>query len=68
MAKKEVKEKKKNKESFFKQVRKEMKNVIWPNKKDVIKYSVATVFMSGFLILFFLLVNLISSIIKGLFI
>lgn len=38
-----VKEEKKKKEGYFKSVRKELKQVTWPSKKEMLKYSVATI-------------------------
>lgn len=38
-----VKEEKKEKEGYFKSVRKELKQVTWPSKKEMLKYSVATI-------------------------
>lgn len=38
-----VKEEKKEKEGYFKSVRKELKQVTWPSKKEMLKYSIATI-------------------------
>ncbi len=69
MAKKEKKEKKKKnkKPSYFKQVIKEMQLVVFPNKKEVIKYTGATIFIVALMIGFFELLNLALSLVKGMF-
>ena len=61
--KKEVKVKK---ESFFTGVRKEMKHVRWPLKKEMVKYSIATLSFIIFFALFFMLTNVIISVVKNL--
>ena len=53
------------KESYLKGVRKEMKLVKWPSFKDVIKYTIATVIMCLVVCGFFLLLNLLLSLVKG---
>lgn len=73
---KKAKETKKNKKSkivktkkegTLKGVKRELKKVTWPNKKDVIKYSVATLVFCIVVMLFFQLLNLGLSAIKGVF-
>ena len=64
MAKKE----KNKKESFLKSTKNEMKKVIWPTGKQVLKFSVITLCMILFFMIFFVLINLLASFIKGLFI
>ena len=69
MKKKEKQKKEKlKKDSFLKSTRQEMKKVIWPTGKQVLKFSVITLAMIGFFMVFFVLINLIASAIKGLFI
>ena len=72
--KKEVKEKKKKKvkkekkvkkPEYFKQVRSEMKQVVFPNKKEVFKYTIATIVIVLLMIGFFELVSFVLSVIKG---
>ena len=63
MAKKE-----KNKKSFFKGIGKELKQMKWPTGKEVIKYSLTTIGLSLFFIAFFILIDLLASFIKGMFI
>lgn len=53
------------KESYLKGVKKEMKLVKWPTFKEVIKYTVATVVMCLVVCGFFLLLNLLLSLVKG---
>ena len=59
--KKEVK-----KESFFKQVKKELKKVSWPSKKNMIKFSVTTICFLLLFSLFFFGLDSIFAFIKGL--
>lgn len=46
---------------WFKGVFKEVKNVRWPNKKEMFKYSVATIVFILFFALFFFIVELIMT-------
>ena len=57
--------KKAKEDRFLSNVRKEMKVVKWPSAKDVLKYTLAI--LCGIFIVFFLLINLLASFIKGLF-
>lgn len=65
--KKKVKTTKTKKEGFLKGVKKELKKVSWPSKKDVIKYSVATLVFCIIVMVFFQLLNLGLSVVKGVF-
>ena len=65
VAKKEIKKTKK--ENYFKSVKKEMALVKWPEFKDIIKYTVATIVFCAVICGFFLLLNLLLSVIKGWF-
>lgn len=67
MAKKEKKEKK-NKKMFLSSTVSEMKQMRWPTGKEVLKYSITTIFLCLFFIGFFVLINLLASFVKGLFI
>ena len=50
------KEQKVKKEGFFKSVRSEFKKVRWPNRKEMVKYSIATfVFVLFFGVFFYLI-------------
>ena len=50
---------------FFVSVKKEMKKVRWPGKKDMIKFSVATISIICFFMLFFSVSDgIISAIVK----
>ena len=65
--KKTKKKESSKKQSFFKGVKLELKKVKWPDKKDVLKYTIATI---GFIILFvilFAVLDLALSYVKGLF-
>ncbi len=53
--------------SFFKGVKKEGKTVRWPSGKTLVNYSVITILMLVFFGLFFELLNLIFTLIGGLF-
>ena len=64
---KKVKEKKEKKESFLSGVRSEMKMVRWPSFKEVLKYTLATFVLCAIFIVFFILINLLASFIKGMF-
>ena len=64
---KKTKEKKVKKESFFVGVRSELSKVKWPTKKDVLKYTIATLVFIIVLVIFFVLLSLLMSVIKGVF-
>ena len=61
VSKKDKNTKKVKKESFFKGVEKEMGKVRWPLKKEMIKYSIATLSFIIFFGLFFTLGDLIIA-------
>ena len=63
-----VKKERVKKDSFIKGTREEMKKVSWPTGKDVLKFSIITLAMILFFMLFFVLINLLASFVKGLFI
>jgi len=65
---KKEKEHKDKKESYFSKVRREMRKVVWPTIGEVVKYSVAVILFCVVLCLFFLGINAIASLVKGLFI
>ena len=58
----------KKKETFFKGVKKELAKVKWPKASEVVKYTVATIVLILIVVLFFSLLNLLLSFIKGLFV
>lgn len=60
MAKKKAK-----KESYIKGVKSELKKVSWPEKKEVLKYTIATLVFIAVVVAFFLLLNLILTGIIG---
>ena len=62
MAKKE--KKKTKKESYLKEVSQEMKKVTFPSAKEVVKYTLATICIVAFLIVFFLGLSALLSWIK----
>ena len=54
------------KESFYKQVKAEMKKVKWPTKKEMFKYSITTL---AFILLFtgfFYVIDVLFALLKGL--
>ena len=63
--KKVVKAQKIKKTGFMKEVRNEVKKVKWPSKKDMIKYSIATIVFVIFFGLFFYLIDLILALLKA---
>ncbi len=56
---KQTKETKVKKEGFFKGVKQEFKKVRWPNKKEMVKYSIATLVFILFFGIFFYLIEVI---------
>ena len=48
-------------------VKSETLSVHWPNKKDMIRYSIATIFFIIFCAMFFYLINVIFALIQTLF-
>ncbi len=48
-------------------VKSEFKKVHWPSKKDMVKYSIATIFFIIFCALFFYLIDVIFAFIQSLF-
>jgi len=57
--------KKKGGISFFKEVRKEMKKVKWPSKKEMVKYSFATICFILFFAIFFYAIEVIIALLKA---
>ena len=68
MKKKESKKVKKveKKESLFKQIKKEMAKVHFPNKKDMVKYSLATISFVLFFGIYFYVIELVMALVKSL--
>lgn len=67
-SKKEKKAAKQKNDGFLKQTGAEMKKVSWPSFKDVLKYSIATLVFCVVVAGFFILLNLLLSGVKGLFV
>ena len=61
---KKVEKTKVKKESFFTGVKKEMKHVRWPLKKEMVKYSIATLSFIIFFALFFAACDFIIAAVK----
>lgn len=47
------------KEGFFKSIKREFKNVRWPNRKEMVKYSIATIVFVLFFGIFFYLIEVL---------
>ena len=52
--------------NFFSEVRKEFSKVKWPSKKDMVKYSVATIVFVIFFALFFYGIMALMSLVQSL--
>lgn len=64
--KKDKKIKKKNPVvTFFGEVKKEVSKVKWPSRKDMVKYSIATISFIVFFALFFFIIDMIMAILLG---
>ena len=59
--------KKAKKSNYFKEVGKEMSKVKWPERKEVVKYTVSTVIFVLVVVGFFVLLNMGMSWIVGVF-
>lgn len=55
------------KEGYFKLLKEQLKKVILPNGKDMFKYTFSTILFIVLFVLFFQLIDVISSFVKGLF-
>ena len=64
-SKKVVKDDKK-KDNIFKQIKKEMQKVHFPSRKDMVKYSIATIIFVVFFALYFYAIELVMAFIKSL--
>lgn len=64
MKKAEEKKTKIKKTGYLKQVVAEMKKVSFPSKKEIVKYTVATIIIVAFMIAFFELLSLGLSVLK----
>ncbi len=64
---KKVTKTKKKKENFIVSVKKELANVSWPTRKNVFKYTVATILFILFISALFLILGLGLSVVKGWF-
>lgn len=51
--------------NFFKEVKSELGKVKWPNRKDMVKYSIATISFVIFFAAFFYLIVLVMALISG---
>ena len=60
------KEEKVKNEGYFKSIKKELKLVKWPEGKEIVKYTIATVVFCIIFVAFFELLNLIMAFVKGL--
>ena len=55
------------KDGYFKEVGKEMSKVKWPERKEVLKYTIATIIFVLIVVGFFVLLNFGMSWLKGIF-
>ena len=51
---------------FFGEVRKELSKVKWPTKKDMVKYSIATIVFVIFFAAFFYLIGVLVALVSRL--
>lgn len=51
---------------YFKGVKKEMSYVRWPNRKNMVAYSIATISLMLFFALFFYVIDIVVAFIKTL--
>lgn len=65
--KEKVKKTKEKKENYFAGVKSEIAKVKWPAKQEVFKYTVATLIFIIVLVIFFVLLSLLMSFVKGAF-
>ena len=65
--KKETKKVKTHKKGFLHEVKAEMDKVKWPSKKDMVKYSIATIVFVIFFALFFYAIDLVLALLKEVF-
>ena len=54
------------KENLFKQIKKEMQKVHFPSRKDMIKYSIATILFIIFFAAYFYVIELVMALVKSL--
>ena len=52
---------------FFVSVKKEMKKVRWPKRKEMVKFSIATIVIVVFLMAYFTLSDVVISLIEKVF-
>ena len=52
---------------FFVNVKKELKKVRWPKKKEMIEFSIATIVIVCFFMLYFTASDLVISLVKKVF-
>ena len=68
MSKKEKEKKVKNsKKGLFHDIKMEMKKVKWPTFKEIVKYTIATLAVCIIIAFFFIILNILISLIKGAF-
>ena len=65
--KKDTKKVKVHKKGFLHEVKAEMDKVKWPSRKDMIKYSIATIVFVIFFALFFYAIDLVLALLKEVF-
>lgn len=55
------------KDTYLRDVKKEMRMVRWPSAKEVVKYSIASLVFVAFFALFFFGIDALFALVKGLF-
>ena len=63
--KKDSKKNNGKKTSYFKEVKKEVSKVVWPSKKNMVKYSIAVIAFILFFSVFFYVIELIMALIEA---
>ena len=63
--KKDSKKNNGKKTSYFKEVKKEVSKVVWPSKKNMVKYSIAVISFILFFSVFFYVIELIMALIEA---
>lgn len=59
------KETEETKESYFKQIKGELKKVKWPTKKEMIKYTISTLVFIIIFAVFFFGIGALFALVKG---
>ena len=66
-AKAKSKAKKKKKTGYETTIKKELKLVKWPTKKEIVKYTIATIIVCLIIVAFFGILEFVMAYVKGMF-